>query len=122
MSLGLNYEVRLTPGTSMGWPTKKETWQWLPVPILDHQYGVKNANSTKEGYFIPPLLHLTVLNFTSVLLNWSEPPRSTEIKVKGFRVSYSTESKKVNADVFVGPVTIYNVNTREHLYTGFGKK
>ncbi|ODM98023.1 Protogenin B, partial [Orchesella cincta] len=117
-----DYELRLIPSTSMGWPTRKDSMPWTPVIVSN----LANRNSTNynqthsitfDEYFAAPSMHLTVLNSTSALVNWSEPPRPKEISVKGFRITYSTKSERVNDVVFFGPITVYDDNAREHLFT-----
>lgn len=118
LSVDQNYEFRLIPSTSVGWPTMKDSWPWIPLSV--ENIGA-NFNSTNEGLFAPPSLHLTVLNSTSVLVNWSEPPRPKEAHVKGFRVTYSTKSNRVNDVVFFGPFTIFEDSAREYNFTNLGK-
>lgn len=104
----------------MGWPTQKDNWRWEPLSVADNGANTNSSTNRSEVYFDPPSLHLTVLNSTSVLVNWSEPPRPKEVHVKGFRITYSTKSDRVNDVVFFGPITIYQDNAREFLFSNLG--
>ncbi|CAL8107639.1 unnamed protein product [Orchesella dallaii] len=117
-----DYELRLIPSTSMGWPARKDSMEWTRVnaSIFANRNSTNNNESHSiifDEYFAAPSMHLTVLNSTSALVNWSEPPRPKEISVKGFRITYSTKSERVKDVVFFGPITVYNDNAREHLFT-----
>lgn len=102
----------------MGWPTRKDSLPWIPVTTETNGANLNSTNS--EGFYDPPSLHLTVLNSTSVLVNWSEPPHPKEVHVKGFRITYSTKSERVNDIVFFGPITIYRDSAREYLFSNLG--
>ncbi|XP_035710982.1 protogenin isoform X2 [Folsomia candida] len=106
-------ELRLLPSTSAGWPSDKENSPWTRVNTTKLE-----ANVT-DDYYAPPTMDLTVLNSSSILVNWSEPPRHKDLSLKGYRLTYSTEVGKIEDFVFFGPIHTYNYSDRSYLFTNF---
>jgi len=66
-------------------------------------------------------MHLTVLSPSSILVNWSEPPRPKEVLVKGYRLTYSTHASTINDVVFYGPFYVLDQQVHTFLFSDFGK-
>jgi hypothetical protein len=123
---GEPFEVRLLPSTSVGWPLEKENFPWAYVDSTNFDTN-SNSNSTAAAaalgaseYYKAPSMHLTVLNSTSILVNWSEPPRPKDISVKGYRLTYSKHARRINDVVFFGPFYVYEYQTLTYLFSDFG--
>jgi hypothetical protein len=117
-SPGGPFELRLLPSTSAGWPLNKEDIPWTRVNSTNIDI---NATKIPENFYDPPIMDLTVLNSTSILVNWSEPPRPKSLHLKGYRLTYSTEVGRVEDFVFFGPIYIYDYSEKSFLFSNFGE-
>lgn len=85
---------------------------WLVISFLWNLAPWTRVNTTKleanvtDDYYAPPTMDLTVLNSSSILVNWSEPPRHKDLSLKGYRLTYSTEVGKIEDFVFFGPIHV----------------
>jgi hypothetical protein len=104
--------------TSAGWALEKERSPWTQINSTNFETNI----TIPEDFYEPPTVDLTVLNSTSILVNWSEPPRDKATKAKGFRLSYATDSEvgKVEDFIFFGPIYVYDYSERSYLFTNFG--
>ncbi|CAG7726772.1 unnamed protein product [Allacma fusca] len=144
-----SYEVRIIPATSVGYPLEKDRIPWTRIPSVfmdsqeeetheeedssgvptpsSQQHLGTGSNSTNQHVsshleiFSPPSVHLTVVNSTTILAHWIEPPRSlrTSVTPKGFRISYATYLPRIDDFIHYGPIDILDYEIREHIFTDF---
>ncbi|KAF4532453.1 hypothetical protein B566_EDAN003028 [Ephemera danica] len=100
---GQSYDVRVLSATSQGWPE-------LPD---DHMrwYTIDMASPGPANVPLPPEVHLTVVNATSIEVTWSMPLEN-KVQPSGFRLSYRRQT-----DSLVGPIEL-STQTHQYLLTG----
>uniref|UniRef100_T1IJK3 Uncharacterized protein n=1 Tax=Strigamia maritima TaxID=126957 RepID=T1IJK3_STRMM len=101
---GSKYEVRVMGATKFGYPNlSDEMWPWV-------QHTMPNQGTVK-GIPSSPVLDLTVVNATTVKVQW-KMPESNEFVVTGFKLAHRRHNLKL-----WGPLIIPNNSTNYYILT-----
>ncbi|KAJ9593418.1 hypothetical protein L9F63_015044, partial [Diploptera punctata] len=89
---GRRYQVRVLAATSKGWPNQSDDFEWKDEETPN--YGPQNVPQA-------PVVHLTVVNSTSIEVTWSNPPED-KYKPNGFKLYY----RRMNSEEKFGPIDL----------------